>query len=134
MKILERYSITHDQIYTITCDNAKNMVKMVDLFNVVEPDTLEEEENDNDELQELNEGKCQILSILINIISYVTLLMFIEIYIIFCLFSEDNSELQANDCLELENLVTASVFDKFPMTTCVRCAVRTFQLSVYDTL
>ncbi|KAL4131056.1 hypothetical protein QTP88_008407 [Uroleucon formosanum] len=78
------------------------MVKMVDLFNIVEPDTSEEVENDNDELQELNE--------------------------------EDNSELRANDCLELENLVTASVFDQFPMTTCIRCAVHTFQLSVYDTL
>ncbi|KAL4141445.1 hypothetical protein QTP88_004083 [Uroleucon formosanum] len=75
---------------------------MVDLFNIVEPDTLEEVENDNDEHQELNE--------------------------------EDNSELRANDCLELKNLVTASVFDQFPLTTCVRCAVRTFQLSVYDTL
>jgi len=60
--------------------------------------------------------------------------MIIEIYIIFYLFSEDNSELRANDCLELENLITASVFDQFPMTTCVRCAAHTFQLSVYDTL
>ncbi|KAL4092039.1 hypothetical protein QTP88_026613 [Uroleucon formosanum] len=78
------------------------MVKMVDLFNIVEPDTLEEVENDNDEIQKLNE--------------------------------EDNSELRANDCLELENLVTAVVFDQFLMTTCVRCAVHTFQLSVNDTL
>ncbi|KAL4100837.1 hypothetical protein QTP88_020866 [Uroleucon formosanum] len=63
------------------------MVKMVHLFNIVEPDTLEEVENDNDELQELD---------------------------------EDNNELRANDCLELKNLVTASVFDQFPITTCVR--------------
>lgn len=41
---------------------------MVDLFNIVEPDTQEEVENDNDEPQELNEGKWQILSILINIL------------------------------------------------------------------
>lgn len=68
MIILERYSVTSDQIFTITCDNAKNMVKMVDLFNIVEPDTQEEVENDNDEPQELNEGKWQILSILINIL------------------------------------------------------------------
>ena len=63
-------------------------------------------------------------------------IMCIEIYAIFCLFSEENNgnELRANDCLELENLVTASILDEFPMTTCVRCAVHTFQLSVYDTL
>lgn len=63
-------------------------------------------------------------------------IMCIEIYAIFCLFSENNNgnELRANDCLELENLVTASILDEFPMTTCVRCAVHTFQLSVYDTL
>jgi len=87
-----------------------------------------------DELQELDDGKCQILSILINIF-YVVLLMCIEIYVMSCLFSEDNNgnELQANVCLELENLVTVSVFDQFPMTSCVLCAVHTFQLSVYNT-
>ncbi|KAL5246306.1 hypothetical protein ACI65C_013714 [Semiaphis heraclei] len=65
---------------------------MVDLFNIVEPDTKEEVENDNDEPQELNEE------------------------------NNNGNELRANDCLELENLVTASILDEFPMTTCVRCA------------
>ena len=79
MIILERYSVTSDQIFTITCDNAKNMVKMVDLFNIVEPDTQEEVENDNDEPQELNEGKWQILSILINIL-YVVYWYYYNVY------------------------------------------------------
>jgi len=30
---MERYKISPAQIYSITCDNARNMVKMVDLFN-----------------------------------------------------------------------------------------------------
>lgn len=30
---MERYKISPAQIYSITCDNAINMVKMVDLFN-----------------------------------------------------------------------------------------------------
>ena len=79
MIILERYSVTSDQIFTITCDNAKNMVKIVDLFNIVEPDTQEEVENDNDEPQELNEGKWQILSILINIL-YVVYWYYYNVY------------------------------------------------------
>jgi len=48
--------------------------------------------------------------------------------------TEYSNEVRANDCLELENLVTAFVLDQFQMKTCVRCAVHTFQLSVYDTL
>lgn len=47
---MERYKISPAQIYSITCDNARNMIKMVDLFN----ETPEEELVDNDEENILN--------------------------------------------------------------------------------
>lgn len=48
---MERYKIIAAQIYSITCDHARNMVIMVDLFNSSsEEDTIfydETEENDD---------------------------------------------------------------------------------------
>ena len=40
---MERYKISPAQIYSITCDNARNMIKMVDLFK----ETLEDNDEEN---------------------------------------------------------------------------------------
>jgi len=45
---MERYKISPAQIYFITCDNARNMVKMVDLFNE-NSENNDEPVNDTDE-------------------------------------------------------------------------------------
>ncbi|CAI6355747.1 unnamed protein product [Macrosiphum euphorbiae] len=92
--VMERYKISPAQIYSITCDNARNMIKMVDLFN----ETPEEELVDNDEENILN--------------------------------AEDNDDV----LLQIQELIHTSGIETGPLTTCMRCAVHSFQLAIRDSM
>ncbi|XP_022167062.1 zinc finger BED domain-containing protein 4-like, partial [Myzus persicae] len=96
--VMERYKISPAQIYSITCDNARNMVKMVDLFN-------ENSENNDEPVDDTDE--------------------------------ENISNLEDNDDVILQNIqdmIGTSDIEVGPLTTCMRCAVHTFQLAICDSM
>ncbi|CAI6373473.1 unnamed protein product [Macrosiphum euphorbiae] len=95
---MERYKISPAQIYSITCDNARNMVKMVYLFN-------ENSENNDEPVDDTDE--------------------------------ENISNLEDNDDILLQNIQDmkgTSDIEMGPLTTCMRCAVHTFQLAICDSM
>jgi len=47
-----RYKIISAQIYSITCDNARNMIKMVDLFKETLEDNDEPVDNDEENIED----------------------------------------------------------------------------------
>ncbi|KAF0751313.1 zinc finger BED domain-containing protein RICESLEEPER 1-like isoform X2, partial [Aphis craccivora] len=112
LKVLKRYDIRPDQVYSCTVDNGANMVKMVRLLaednenDVQEHNTGEIDEDSNDE-----DGDTDVLAN--------------------NQYSFENETL--NDNFQ-EDLVNSFTSTGFGMTFCIRCSAHTIQLCVFDGL
>ncbi|XP_060859135.1 LOW QUALITY PROTEIN: uncharacterized protein LOC132936427 [Metopolophium dirhodum] len=127
LDVLVKYEITREQIYTITCDNAANMIKMARIMTVndIENDFVDESDEVNDNTTDINNedsdneypsGGTPISN------------EDIENELLIDLFNTDEATISIQSFED-------DVFDALcpsPITSCVRCAVHTLQLCILD--
>ncbi|CAI6373161.1 unnamed protein product [Macrosiphum euphorbiae] len=136
LDVLTKYEITQEQIYTITCDNAANMIKMAKIMTVNDIennfiDSSDEVDNDipdinNEDVEDDDSQKDSDDEYLNDGTSIAN--EDIENELFFDLFNTDEATIAIQSFED-------DVFDAISassITSCVRCAVHTLQLCILD--
>ncbi|KAF0707481.1 zinc finger BED domain-containing protein RICESLEEPER 1-like isoform X1, partial [Aphis craccivora] len=118
INILRKYNIDNRQVFSITCDNGANIVKMVRILNdtdEVHEDDGASSESDLDEIESPISGDTDYLTE-----SQLNTVL---------LEGGDFSDFSADD-LQNEIVATMSCNEQDPLTQCVRCSAHTLQLCI----
>ncbi|XP_050063380.1 uncharacterized protein LOC126552698 [Aphis gossypii] len=119
INILKKYDIDNRQVYSITCDNGRNIVKMVKIFNDAnEDDILNEDDIEADIESENTEHLRNDGHDILSESTIEGIITDIEID----LNNDNNLQQEVYSALEIEN-------EEY-LTQCVRCSVHTFQLCI----
>ncbi|KAF0682261.1 zinc finger BED domain-containing protein RICESLEEPER 1-like isoform X1, partial [Aphis craccivora] len=113
INILKKYDIDNRQVYSITCDNGRNIVKMVKIFNDGNEDDIEADIEFENTEHLRNDGQ--------DILSEST---------IEDIITDTEIDLNDNNNLQQEVYSALEIENEEYLTQCLRCSVHTFQLCV----
>ncbi|KAE9528693.1 hypothetical protein AGLY_012268, partial [Aphis glycines] len=119
INILKKYDIDNRQVYSIICDNGRNIVKMVKIFNDANEDDILNEDDIEADIE--SENTEHLRNDGYDILSESTIKGIITDTEI-DLNNDNNLQQEVYSALEIEN-------EEY-LTQCVRCSVHTFQLCI----